>query len=348
MLRVRAFLGLLFISLALTLLTAPQLAAAQAKAPHLALYSIDVEGGQSTLLVAPSGKTLLIDTGWAGNNGRDIDRIVTAMHEAEVTRIDYLLITHYHIDHIGGVAGLLKRVPVGEFIDHGPNRETTYTVPQDYADYLNAIAGHRRRSVRPGDTIPIPGLSVVVIAADGEHISAVPAIRPVPNPYCEAERAWPDDPTEDARSAGILVTYGKFKFLDLGDLTGAKEVALACPRNPIGTVDLYMADHHGNDIANSRALVDAIHPRVAIFNNGPHKGASPGAWQIVHDSPGLEGLWQLHTAEDSDTAHNSPDALIANPSGDGEGNYLKVVAMPSGSFSMTNARTGQTKEYPRK
>ena len=315
---------------------------------HLLIYSIDVEGGQATLLVAPSSESLLVDTGWPGNNNRDAERIQEAMSEAGIRRIDHLLITHYHTDHVGGVPNLVARVEVGEFLDHGPNREDTPATRAGYDAYVKAIAGHARRIVHPGDTIPLGGVGVVVLVADGEHISAVSGIKPEPNLYCAKERAWPTDPTENARSAGILVTYGKFKFLDLGDLTGQKEVAMVCPRNPIGAVDLYLVTHHGMDLSNSRAIVDAIHPRVAIMNNGAHKAGMPAAWQTVHDSPGLEDLWQLHTAENSDAAHNSPEALIANPNGDGDGHYLKVVASSDGSFSVTNTRTGMTKAYPRK
>jgi len=203
--------------------------------------------------------------------------------------------------------------------------------------------------VHPGDTIQIAGLNVVVLTADGEHISVVPGIKPQPNSYCATERKWEDDSTENARSTGFLLTYGKFKFLDLGDLTGAKEVALVCPNNPIGPVDLYLVDHHGMDLSNSRALVDAIHPRVAIMNNGAHKAGMPVAWQTVHDSPGIEDLYMVHTAEGSDSAHNSPEALIANLKGSTtDGAYFKVVAKPDGSFSVTNTRTGNTKEYARK
>ncbi len=337
---------LAFFALSATL--APRSAAGQsASQKHLLIYSIDVEGGQSTLLVAPSGESLLVDTGWPGNNGRDAERIQTAIRDAGIKRIDHVLITHYHSDHVGGVPDLVSRVEVGEFLDHGPNREDTPVTKAGYEAYLKAIAGHARRIVHPGDTIPIAGLNVVVLTADGEHISEVPGIVPTPNPYCAKERAWPTDPTENARSAGILVTFGEFKFLDLGDLTGQKEVALVCPRNPIGTVDLYLVTHHGMDLSNSHAIVDAIRPRVAIMNNGAHKAGMPVAWQTVHDSPRLEDLWQLHTAENSDAAHNSPEALIANPKGDGDGNYLKVVALPDGSFSVTNSRTGMTKQYPR-
>ncbi len=321
-------------------------ASAQSRtADRLLIYSIDVEGGQSTLLVSPTGSSLLIDTGWPDHNGRDADRIVAAMHDAGVTRLDRVLITHFHVDHVGGVPDLVQRVEVGEFLDHGENREDSDITRHDYAAYLKAIQGKPRRIAHPGDTIDVLGLKIVVLTADGNVIKAVPGIKPTPNTYCATEPKWTLDASENPRSVGVLVTFGNFRFLDLGDLTKAKEVELVCPDNPIGRVDLYLTTHHGLDQSNSRAIVDAIHPRVAIMNNGPHKGGSPEAWQTVHSSPGLEDLWMLHTAEDSDAAHNSPEARIANPKGDGDGAYLKVVALQDGSFSVTNSRTGQTKEY---
>jgi beta-lactamase superfamily II metal-dependent hydrolase len=319
---------------------------AEAQVKHLLIYSIDVEGGQSTLLVSPSGASLLIDTGWPNVNGRDADRIQAAMRDAGITRIDHLLITHFHTDHVGGVPELVKRVPIGEFLDHGENREDSDITRHDYAAYLKAIAGKPRRIVHPGDTINIPGLTAIVLTADGEHIAAIPGVKPTPNPYCAAEPHWDLDTTENPRSAGVLITYGKFRFLDLGDLTKAKEIPLVCPENLIGTIDLYMVNHHGFNLSNSRAFVDAIHPRVAIMDNGAHKAGSPEAWQTVHESPGLEDLWMLHTAEDSDAAHNSPAPLIANLKGGPDGAYLKVIVSPDGTFSVTNSRTGQTKKYP--
>lgn len=327
-----------------------QSAGAQPKSPkHLLIYSLDADGGQTTLIVSPSGQSLLVDAGWPDRDGRYLSRLQAAMKDAGITRIDHLLITHYHVDHVGGVPDLVKHIDVGEFIDHGENREETNMGRQGYEAYLKAIEGKPRRIVKPGDTIQIPGLSIVVLTADGEHISAVPGIKAQPNPYCATERKWDADDTENARSAGFLLTYGKFKFLDLGDLTGAKEVAMVCPNNPIGTVDLYLVSHHGMDWSNSRALVHAVHPRVAIMNNGSHKAGMPVAWQIVHDSPGIEDLYMLHTAEGSDAAHNSPEALIANPKGyTPDGAYFKVVALSSGSFSVTNSRTGNTKEYASK
>lgn len=321
-------------------------AQAQGQSKGLRIYSIDVEGGQSTLLVAPSGASLLVDTGWPGGNGRDADRVQAAMRDAGITKIDHLLVTHYHTDHVGGVPELAKRVAIGEFLDHGENREDSDITRHDYAAYLKAIEAKPHRVVDPGDTIDLAGLSAIVLTADGEHLHAIPGIAPQPNSYCAAEPNADPDPSENARSVGILVTYGKFRFLDLGDLTKAKEIALVCPTNPIPPIDLYLATHHGMNLSNARAIVDAIHPRVTIMNNGAHKAGSPEAWQTIHDSPGMQDLYMVHAAEGSDAAHNSPEPLIANPKGaTTDGAYFKVIAFDNGSFSVTNSRTGQTKDY---
>ena len=332
---------LVFISLAPDAVNAQ----AHSNSADLLIYAIDVEGGQATLLVSPSGASMLVDTGWPGNNGRDAERIEAAMKDAGITKLDKVLITHFHTDHVGGVPELVKRVKVGEFLDHGVNREDSNITRKDYAAYVQAIGNTPRRTVHPGDAIDVPGLSAVVLTADGEHASSVPGIKAVANPYCASEPKWELDPSENPRSVGIMVRFGRFSFLDLGDLTKNREVALMCPTNPIGRVDLYLVDHHGMNLSNSKAIVDAIHPVVAIMDNGAHKAGSPEAWQTVHESPGLKDLYMLHTAEGSDAAHNSAEEFIANPKGDGDGHDLKVVAHRDGSFTVTNSRTGKTKEY---
>ena len=338
--------SLLAYTLALFLMTIPHAGFSQ-QDRHLLIYFIDVEGGQSTLPVSPAGKSLLVDAGWPGQgaNARDAGRIQAAMADTGISKLDYVLITHFHVDHVGGVPSLVQRVKVGEFLDHGVNREDSDITRHDYAAYIKAIGSTPRRIVHPGGTIDIPGLTTIVITADGDHIAAVPGVSPEPNPYCASEPHWDLDSTENPRSAGILVRYGKFRFLDLGDLTKAKEIPLVCPDNLLGHVDLYLVNHHGMNLSNSRAFVDAIHPRVAIMDNGAHKAGSPEAWQTVHQSPGLEDLYMLHTAEDSDATHNSADDLIANLKGGRDGFYLKVEASTNGTFTVMNSRTGKTKAY---
>ena len=321
---------------------------AAAGAKSLQIYFVDVEGGQATLVVTPSGQSLLIDTGWPGYEGRDADRILAAAHQAGITQLDYVLITHYHRDHVGGVPQLVDGIKVGTFLDHGPNLEDSEVTRTDYAAYEKAIAGHTHVVVKPGWELPIKGLQIQVLAAAGDHIT-----HPLPgageaNSYCGSEPAAAPDNTENARSVGVLITYGHFRFLDLGDLTKKKELELACPNNLLGTVDLFLVTHHGADLSNPKALVWALHPRVAVIDNGPRKGSSPAAWQIVHDSPGLEDLWQLHYAEESDRDHNVAENRIANVKENCEGKFLKVAAEADGTFSVTNGRTGEQKSYGKK
>lgn len=321
--------------------------AAPTESKPLQIYFIDVEGGQSTLIVSPSGQSLLIDAGWPGYEGRDADRILTAVHQAGLSQIDYLLVTHYHRDHVGGVPQLVDGIKIGTFIDHGPNLEDSDVTRTDYAAYEKAIAGHAHVVVKPGWGLPIKGIEVRILTAAGDHITSPLPGAGTANPYCAKEPSAPVDETENARSVGVLVTYGKFRFIDLGDLTKKKELELACPNNLIGTVDLFLVTHHGTDLSNSKALDWALHPRVAIIDNGPRKGSNPDAWQIVHDSPDLEDLWQLHYAEESDRDHNVPDDHIANVKENCEGKYLKVIAQADGSFSVENGRTGAEKNYPK-
>src|SRR5579864_428391 len=314
----------------------------------LQIYFVDVEGGQATLIVSPSGESLLIDTGWPGYEGRDADRILAAAHQAGITQLDYVLITHYHRDHVGGVPQLVDGIKVGTFVDHGPNLEDSAVTRTDYAAYEKAIGGHAHVVVKPGWTLPIKGIEVRVLSAAGDHITSPQTGAGEVNSYCASEPAADIDPTENARSVGVLIAYGHFRFLDLGDLTKKKEIELACPNTLLGKVDLFLVTHHGADLSNPKALVWALHPRVAVFDNGPRKGASPAAWQIVHDSPGLENLWQLHYAAESDRDHNTSEERIANVKENCEGKYIKASAEADGSFALTNGRTGAQKSYSKK
>ena len=314
-------------------------------AAPLKLFFIDVEGGQATLLVTPAGGSLLIDAGWPDFAGRDAGRIAAAMKEAGVSKLDYALVTHYHDDHVGGVPQLAERVKIGAFVDHGLNREDSDDARVNYAAYEAAVRGAKRLRVKPGDRIPLDALRVEVVSADGESISKPLKGAGKSNPICAAEPPWPEDASENARSVGIVITYGHLRIVDLGDLTRRKELRLVCPRNLIGTVDLFVVSHHGFTESNTRALVHALRPRVAIMDNGARKGGSPDVWQTVHDSPGLLDLWQLHYALDSDKDHNVASDFIANIDEKCEGKPISVAAEANGTMTVTNARTGFTKTY---
>jgi competence protein ComEC len=319
-------------------------------AKPLEIYFVDVEGGQATLLVAPSGQSMLIDTGWRGYNARDAERIVAAAKNAKVKEINYVLITHYHRDHVGGVQQLADKMKIGAFVDHGPNQEEdSKVVREDYADYVRSLPrAQQHLVVKPGDEIPLKGVTVQVLTAAGDRITAPLSGAGQPNPACASAQKKDVDKSENARSLGTLFTYGSFRFIDLGDLTWNKELELVCPNNLIGTVDVYLTTHHGLDQSNPPAIVHALHPRVAIMNNGARKGGSPSAWQVVKDSPGLEDFWQVHYSMEGGAERNSRDTFIANVDEFCEGKYLKLAALPDGSFTVYNSRNKFEKVYPPK
>jgi len=325
-------------------LASPILWAQQKKA--LEVYFIDVEGGQSTLFVSPSGESLLVDTGWAG--ARDAGRIASVAKLAGVSQIDYLVLTHYHGDHAGGVVELASRIPINHFVDHGPSQEETRNVPQTYAAYLTVRKEGQHILAKPGDKIPVKGLDVQVMSANGDVIKTALKGGGAPNPLCGSEPRKPEDKTENARSTGTLITFGKFRLLDLGDLTWNKEQDLVCPNNLIGTVDVYLATHHASDLSGPATIVHAIKPRVAILDNGATKGASPSTWQTIHDSPGLLDMWQIDFAVANGKEKNAPEQFIANPDqASDKGNYLKLSAESNGTFTVTNSRNNFSKTYKR-
>jgi competence protein ComEC len=311
----------------------------------LRVFFVDVEGGQATLLVAPTGKSLLIDTGWPGFAGRDADRIAAAANKAGISKIDYVLVTHYHDDHVGGVPQLVKRIKIDTFVDHGPNREDSEATRANYAAYEQATRGAKRLVVKPGDRIPIEGVDIEVVSADGEVITRPLRGAGQANTLCASEPPAPADASENARSVGVVVTYGKLRVLDLGDLTKRNELQLVCPKNLLGTVDLFVVSHHGFTQSNTRALVHAVRPRIALMDNGARKGGSPDAWQTVHDSPGAADLWQLHYALGGGKEHNVAPEFIANLDENCEGKSIDVTAEADGTITVTNARTGFTKSY---
>jgi competence protein ComEC len=310
------------------------------------IYFVDVEGGQATLMVTPAGQSVLIDAGWPDNNFRDAQRIVAAAKKAKIKKIDYLILTHYHEDHVGGVPQLVAKIPVGTFVDHGPTREQgNKRELRMVADYDKAVAGAQHLVVKAGDNLPVKGIEGVVVSADGQVIHD-----PLPgagqqNSFCASTPDKEADPSENARSLGTFWTFGQFRMVDLGDLTWNKEKELMCPVNKLGKVDLFVVSHHGVDLSNSPALVKGLAPRVAVMDNGAKKGGAVATVDTVRSSNGLEALWQLHFSEEGGKEHNAPDSYIANIDEADTGFDLKLTAHEDGSFEVYNPRNKFSRKY---
>ncbi len=316
------------------------LLAQRGPAKPLDIYVVDTEGGKAALWVTPSGQSLLIDSGNPGN--RDHDRIMAAINDAGLKQIDFLISTHYHVDHIGGLQELAKAIPIGTYIDHGPNVEEREQVQGFQAAYAELYGKAKHMVVKPGDKVPIAGLDWRIVTSAGNVLKTplVPGAAK-PNPACAGVAPKDASPTDDnAQSVGSVITFGQFRAIDLGDLLWNKENELMCPNNPIGTVDVYFVTHHGLDQSGSPALVQALQPRVAIMQNGTRKGGGVEAMKTMRSSSGFEDLWQLHWSYNAGLELNSAGLFIANI--DDNATIANVLtAPPRGGGPGGGARGGQ-------
>jgi competence protein ComEC len=326
-------------------------------AKTLDIYFIDVEGGQATLIVTPAGESLLIDTGFPGSagtfqslpgdpkNARDAQRILAAAKDAGITRIDNLLVTHFHADHVGGVVELSQLLPIRTFIDYGsvlPASENVAGTLAAFDRYAAVRAKGRHIEAKPGARLPLKGVEAIVLSAGGSTIAKPLAGAGRPNAACAAQAPDAQEKNENPRSTGIRLQYGKFRFLDIGDLSGPPLFSLACPNDRVGPVDVYLVAHHGGPDAADPATFVAFAPRVAVLNNGAVKGAATVTLAALHRAPGVD-VWQLHKTTNAG-AENFGDDRIANLD-EGTAHWIKLSANDDGAFRVKNGRTGAETIY---
>jgi hypothetical protein len=283
------------------------------------------------------------------------DRIAAAAASLGVTKIDYLLMTHYHADHLGGIDALLAKLPVGTFIDHGPNREEpppnatprqlAFATATLYPKWVAAYQGHGHITAEVGQKINIGSLHLEFVTSDGHVLD-----KPLPGAgqqdrFCAgAPKMDRNGGEENVRSVGTLLTFGKTRILYLGDLTWNKEMELLCPANKVGKVDVYFVTGHGMNLSSSPPTAD-LDPLVAIMQNGPTKGGDEAVIKTVNTYSDLKGFWRLHYSVRYPDLNGDPD-YIANLDGvPDQGNPIDIDIARSGDITVTNSRNDFSKTY---
>jgi len=325
------------------------LSACVLQAATLKIYWIDVEGGGATLLVAPSGESILVD---AGEGPRDATRIhEVATKVAGLKQIDIFVVTHWHADHYGGASYLSKMMPIESFFANEP---PPVSVPEDVAfpklmPQYKAVAGDRTTTLKPGDTLAIrqsasgPRLTATVLAADRR--TTPPPSGAGPNSECQNAPALKRDDTQNSKSVVLLFRYGNFTFFDAGDLTRDREAQLVCPINRVGEVTLYQTDHHGLDLSNNPVLIRSLKPRVVVVNNGPLKGAEHDTMTTLLNTPGIETIWQIHRNLQPGRPMNADLRYVANQEINCKAQFLRATVQPDGAFSVAIGSNGVEKQY---
>lgn len=335
------------------LITLGILSAAPAAEPArgLDIYFVDVEGGAATLIVTPAGESMLIDCGNPGT--RDADRIHRVATEvAGLKAIDHLAITHWHVDHYGGIARLAQLLPIRHFYNRGiPEKlqEDPKNFPLLIQAYRAAAQG-KDRVLKPGDLVPLqqpagsPALQMLCLCSAGEVLPDRPGTPE--NPVAREHKPQAEDRTDNARSLGFLLRYGGFRFLDLGDLTWNIEYKLVHPTDKIGLVDVYQSTHHGLEVSNNPVVIKTVRPRVAVFNNGARKGAHPSVISTLRRVPDVQAIYQLHRNLTVGAQENTDPEFIANPEEKCQGEYIKIAVAPDGaSYTVTPGSKGKPRRY---
>ena len=336
----------------------------------LKIVMVDVEGGASILFVTPEHKSLLIDTGWAPGIGgprpdpsappqpvqpSSADRIAAAAASLGVTKIDYLLMTHYHADHVGGLQALLAKLPAGTFIDHGPNREQppenaspsqlSFAPATLYPNWVAAYQGHPHVTARAGEKLDIGSMHLEFVTSDGNVLLSPLPLGGQSNPLCSRVQPMArDGGEENARSLGVVITFGTTRILDLGDLTWNKEMELLCPTNMVGRVDVFFVTGHGMNLSSSPPT-GAFDPLVALMQNGSMKGGDEAVIKTVDSYPDLQGFWREHYTVRYPDLNGDPNYIANLNQQPDQGYPISVDITPRGQITVANGRNQFSKVY---
>ncbi|WP_226023336.1 lamin tail domain-containing protein [Halomicrobium salinisoli] len=268
----------------------------------LEVHHIDVGQGDSTLVVGPDNETMLIDSGDFTDDG---DVVLEYLDARGIDRIDYLVTTHGHADHVGGHAAVIEHYEteeegVGAVYDPGVAAST-----QTYEAYLDAVEEHNVTlyETRAGDRIPMAGANVSVLGP--------------PEPYHESG-------DQNENSLTLRLRYGETGFLFTGDAEATHEEYLVERHGDELGATAFKVGHHGSSTSNTGEFLDAVDPEVAVVSSAydseyghPHNEtlarlAERGVdtyWTATHGDVLLESDGETVTAWTQREAPTDPRSL---------------------------------------
>jgi competence protein ComEC len=334
-------------SLALILSLLPIASSTASAQKTLDFYFVDVEGGAATLIVAPSGESVLIDCGAPGD--RDATRIAAAAKVAGLKQIDHLIATHWHSDHFGGTPDLVKRIPVAHFYHRGitPKGDEGAKYDEMIAEFKRCSSG-KATILKAGDVLALSSSDVKILTVCGSGQFLPDRPNAPKNPLAAQFVPQPPDSSDNAQSLGFLLSFGGFKFVDLGDLTWNMEQKLVDPTDKVGQIDVFQTTHHGLEVSNNSVLIKTLNPRVAVFNNGPKKGGHPDVTTTLRSLPEIRAIYQLHKNLNARESENTTADHIANMSdtSDCKGEYIKLSVAPNGkSYTVQVGASGKKERF---
>ena len=316
----------------------------------LDIYFIDVEGGAATLVVTPAGESILIDSGYPDNGGRDLGRILHVVKDvAGLKKINHAVVSHWHLDHFGNHASLAGSLPIENFWDRGiPDMLAEDPEFGERIAKYKAACNNHSQTLKAGDRheldSPQTPLSIEVVTGSRKVIANTGK----PNPFAAEHKPQPVDPSDNAASLSFVMQFGKFRFLCCGDLTWNTEAELVTPNNPLGHIDLFMVTHHGLNVSNNPVLVKAIDPVVSVCCNGPTKGGAKETIDTLRACKSLKAMYQLHRNVALKDDEQAPKEFIANtePTVNCSGQWIKASVLPGGeSFTVQIGADGEQRTY---
>lgn len=285
----------------------------------LQLHFMDVGQGDGAVLISPKGQVVLLDVG-EDLQVKSCAKPLAYLRQLGITKVDYLIVSHYHFDHIGCVPGVLAQIPLtGTAYDRGAS------YPGDtYVKYTQAVQGHRQ-TAETGQTIRLDEgtsseVDLKVVAMNGAGISTT---------------------NENDLSVSVLLTFGSFKAEIGGDLSGTdtgsyKDIETSVAPS-VGRLDVYKVHHHCSSYSSNDTWLTTTMPAVGIISTGDGND---------YQHPATDCVARLHAHNVATYWTETGAGATPQPGLDTVGGSIVVEVAPGAATYTVKAGAGSPVTYP--